>query len=134
MPRSLTETFACSAMLAVGLLAMPLAAVAQDETSGPPPMTNSPSMNASMMHKHHHRGDSMRDLDLTETQKAQIKEIREKFKNEHPDPEAVTMGEHKALMERIKAVLTPEQREKWSEGKKMRHKRPHPDQMPTVAP
>jgi len=134
MPCSPTAAFVRSAMLAVGLLAMPLAALAQDDSSGAPPMTNSPSMDASTMHRHRHHDAWMHGLKLTESQKAQIKEIHEQFKSEHPDSESVTKADRKALMERIKAVLTPEQREKMEENM-MKHKnRPHPDQMPTVAP
>lgn len=134
MPCSTTAACARSAMLAVGLLALPLAALAQDDSSGAPPMTNSPSMNASTMHSHHHRNKWMRDLNLTDSQKAQIKEIRAQFKSEHPDPSTVTKADRMALMERIKAVLTPEQREKMHEEMMMHKNRPHPDQMPTVAP
>lgn len=134
MPCTTPEVFARSAILAVGLLAMPLAALAQDDSSGAPPMTNSPSMNASTMHRHRHHDTWMHGLDLTESQKAQIKEIREKFKSEHPDSETVTKADREALKERIMAVLTPEQREKAHENMMMRRSRPQPDQMPTVAP
>jgi Spy/CpxP family protein refolding chaperone len=127
------------AVLALGLLAVPVSAFAQDDPNAAPPISNSASADAGIKMPTHHHEAWMHDLDLTPAQKAQMKAIHEKFKNEHPDKMA-SESDRKAMMEQIMSVLTPAQREKAHEehAKMMKHHHKHmgahPDQMPTVAP
>jgi len=133
MKFSVVGTFAKCTALAACMLALPIAALAQDDPNAAPPMTNSPSMNASM--EHHRQGAMMmRDLDLTDDQKAQLKAIHDKFKADHPDMSTVTKADRKAMRDQIMAVLTPEQRAKWRKHMMSRQHHAQPNEMPTVAP
>lgn len=70
-----------------------------------------------------HFNRMVEELELTAEQQAQVKEIMESNRPEaggHPSPE-----HHRAVMEKIEAILTPEQKEKWEEVRRELRPRHH---------
>lgn len=98
-----------SALALTAALLVPVAASAQTQPAPPAPVEG-----------HHHRDHAgmkhfLKDLNLTDAQKAQIKQIRENARaqreneGQNADP-AARRAAHEKMRADIEAVLTPEQR------------------------
>ena len=78
-------------------------------------------------HRGHHRGGMMRmfkDLNLTDQQKAQLKQIRQQFRQSHPEGQRPDPQAMQQLRQQMMNVLTPQQREKLqTEMQQMRQNR-----------
>ena len=118
------------AVLAAALIA-PAGAFAQQQTSQP---ANAPAAGQWEGHGHHHGGmmRMMRGLNLTDAQKAQLKQIHEQFRQSHPatagqrpDPQAM-----KQLRDQMMNVLTPQQRAKLQTEMQQRAGQPQPQSTP----
>lgn len=83
-------------------VALPIGALAQSAPASPPP-------HAARMHHRHHRRGAFRNLNLTAQQRAQLREIREQFRQSHPRGTRPTVQERQQFRARILQVLTPQQ-------------------------
>lgn len=86
-------------------VSLPLAAVATPQTT-----TTAPA--ASHWKGHHRRGGMFRALNLSTAQKAQIKQIRQQFRQSHPKGSRPGRAARTQLRTQIMNVLTPQQRTK----------------------
>lgn len=86
------------------------------------------------MGMHHHRGGMMRNMNLTDVQKKQAKELNEDYRSKVKDLEKdqnITLKDYrakKAVLEqerkaKFQALLTPEQKDKIAQGRKDMHEK-----------
>ncbi|HTC30346.1 MAG TPA: hypothetical protein VK702_06425 [Candidatus Acidoferrum sp.] len=90
------------ATVLAGLLAagLSLPAIAQTQQGPPPPVQS--QHGDRMMHR-------FSDLNLSDTQKSQIKSLMESYRQAHPKGSAPDPDARKQLRDQINAVLTPDQ-------------------------
>jgi len=116
-------------ILAITAISFSVTAQEKKET----PRQNNPSHQQHMRHGGKHHGQMMKNLDLTDAQKVQMKANREEYKNKMQllkQDQNITMKEfnekkealHKEQKAKMLALLTPEQKNKMAEMKATQEK------------
>jgi Spy/CpxP family protein refolding chaperone len=108
------------AVIGAAALALPIAACAQQAPA------SAPSQEQGAWQGHHHRGmmGMLRNLNLTQQQQSQIRQIMQQFRQAHPEGSPPDRQAREQMRTQIMNVLTPQQQSQLkSEMQQMRQRR-----------